>query len=81
MEPLTGILIDIFKIPVGELTEAFDLRESEFWDSLKFMEMIASIEEAFEVELEADEIVTMTSCGNIRSMLSSKGISPETYTS
>ena len=77
MDQLTQILTEIFKIPASDLTPSFDLRESDYWDSLKFMEMIAAVEEGFGVELTGDEIVGMTDCESILQILTSKGISRE----
>jgi acyl carrier protein len=42
------------------------------WDSLKHMELIATIEEQFDVSLSFDEIVTMKSYTAIKAVLTEK---------
>ena len=44
------------------------------WDSASHMAMILAVEEKFDLALESDDIVSMTSVGKILSILEGKGI-------
>ena len=52
----------------------FFLHLSGGWDSLQHMEIVTSIEQTFQIDLTADEIVDMTSVGAIKNVLATKGI-------
>ncbi|MEQ8172619.1 MAG: acyl carrier protein [Candidatus Eremiobacterota bacterium] len=52
-----------------------DFRECGMWDSLVHMQIIAGIEEEFQVELTEDEIIEMMSISKIKELLRNKGIS------
>jgi acyl carrier protein len=47
---------------------------TEKWDSVKAMELVASIEEAFLIELKTKEIMSMRSIGLARNLLAKKGV-------
>lgn len=47
---------------------------TEEWDSLAAMRLVAAIEEAFEVRLSTAEIMKMRSIGIVRSVLAGKGV-------
>jgi len=49
------------------------MSEVETWDSLQHMNLIASLEQGFEVEFTFEEIVAMQSVGEIKRILASKG--------
>lgn len=74
---MTDRLIELFAEELD--VEASDLGESsspdtvEAWDSLAAMNLVAAIEEAFEVRLTTVEIMKMNSIGAAREVLISKG--------
>jgi acyl carrier protein len=47
------------------------------WDSASHMSMILAVEEKFDLALESDDIVSMTSVGKILTILESKGVAVE----
>lgn len=49
------------------------MQDLDAWDSLKHMELIASLEEQLNVQLSFDEIVAMRSVGDIKRVLNGKG--------
>ena len=49
------------------------MNNSDAWDSLKHMELIVSIENKFNVELSADDIVEMIDIKRIKKILNKKG--------
>ena len=66
------IMSDLFRLPENEVTEEVTMNNTESWDSLKHMELIAAIEEKFDVLVSADEIVSMTSFVKVRQILNEK---------
>jgi acyl carrier protein len=70
---LEQLLAELLQIPVAEVTDELAMQNLEVWDSLKHMELIASLEEQFDVQLSFEEIVMMRSVGDIRRVMNSKG--------
>ena len=71
---LEQLLADLLQIPVAEVTDELAMKDLEVWDSLKHMELIASLEEQLGIQLTFDEIVTTRSVGDIKRVLNSKGV-------
>lgn len=53
--------------------EGLTIAQSENWDSFTPMELVAAFEDAFQIELSADEITRMTSFALIAEVLRHKG--------
>jgi len=53
--------IDVFGIGSEELTEELAYQSIEAWDSVGHMGLIAELEDAFEIEMEMDDIVDFSS--------------------
>ena len=50
------------------------MKDVDAWDSLMHMELIAAVESKFELQLTFDEIVAMQTVGEIKSVLTEKGV-------
>lgn len=61
-------------IPPEELGDDLKYGEIPEWDSNSHMVLVMALEEKFEVNFDSDEIVTLTTLGNIRRVLLEKGI-------
>ncbi len=72
-QKLVKLIADLFEISEDGLTEELAIEDLEGWDSLKHMELIASIEEGFGIELTFDEILAMQSLGKMEEILKTKG--------
>lgn len=48
---------------------------TDTWDSLSHMELVASIEEHYEINLTADEIIIMVNVLSIKKVLLERGVS------
>jgi len=68
------ILAGILSIPLDAVTDELAMKDVEAWDSLKHMELIATIEETLSIQLTFDEIVTMQDVAAIKKVLSTKGV-------
>ena len=64
-----GLLADTIQVPAAKITDDLAMQDVEAWDSLKHMELIVALEEAFGVQLSFDEIVVMRSVGEIKRVL------------
>ena len=73
-QKLKEIMVELFEMKENAITDSLTMKDTDVWDSLKHMELIASIEDVFEVELSFDEIVAMQTFKEIKQVLSTKGI-------
>jgi len=73
-QKLKKIMTDLFEIQQDRITDDLSINNTEKWDSLKHIELIASIEEEFKITLTADQIVEMTSFAEIKRILREKGV-------
>jgi len=71
---LEELLAELLQIPVTKVTPDLTMKELDVWDSLKHMEVIATLEQQFELQFSFDEIVSMRSVGDIKRVLSNKGV-------
>ena len=71
---LEELLAELLQIPVTKVTADLMMKDLDVWDSLKHMEVIAALEQQFELQFSFDEIVTMRSVGDIKRVLSIKGV-------
>jgi len=71
---LEELLAELLQIPVTKVTPDLTMKDLDVWDSLKHMEVIATLEQQFELQFSFDEIVAMRSVGDIKRVLSNKGV-------
>jgi acyl carrier protein len=70
LEDLVG---EVLAVDPGELTDDSGPLTMEAWSSLKHLELVVALEEAFGVSLSRADIVAMRSMADIRAMLVGKG--------
>lgn len=71
---LDEIIASTLHIPFADITDQLTMSEVETWDSLQHMNLIASLEQEFGVELTFEEIVSMQSVIEIKRVLRDKGV-------
>ena len=71
---LEQLLAELLQIPVTSITADLAMKDLDVWDSLKHMELIAALEQQFELQFSFDEIVSMRSVGDIKRVLSNRGV-------
>jgi acyl carrier protein len=71
---LSELVAEILRLPPDAVTDSLTIAETENWDSLAHIELVAALESEFSVELSADDIVEMITYAKIRSVLGSKGV-------
>ena len=74
-EKINRLFAEVLQIPAGTITDDLKMKDVDVWDSLKHMELIVSLEQAFDVQLSFDEIVVMQSVQEIKRVLKSRTVS------
>ena len=71
---LQGLLADVFGVRESEITPETTKGDVESWDSLKQMVLVMSLERAYDLTLDIQDIVAMTSVAAIAQVLRDKGV-------
>ena len=78
---MRAVLKEIFVRELGldpnDFTDELSYNSIPEWDSASHMSVILAIEEKFDIALESDEIISMTSVPKIIGILEGKGIAVE----
>ena len=71
-DKLLNILAEVFEVKTSDLS--IDLKKIDIgsWDSLKQMDLVLSIENSYDIILDMEEIVKMTSIKSIVDIVKSK---------
>ena len=70
---LEDVLAEVLQVPVTAITDELAMKDLEAWDSLKHMELIASLEQRLGSQLTFEEIVAMQSVADIKRVLNQRG--------
>lgn len=68
------IFMDLFETQESELNENFNFGVAPNWDSLAHMELIAQLEDEFEIILDTQDIIHFGGYENGKKILSKYGI-------
>jgi len=68
------MLADVLQMPANKIVDDLTMQDVDAWDSLRHMELIVALEQAFSVELTFDEIVTMKGVREIKRVLAQRSI-------
>jgi acyl carrier protein len=69
---LREVVVQTLRIPEARYRPDLQLGDLDEWDSVAHLELVAAIEQAFGVQLSADEMVELTSLEKIRARLSGR---------
>lgn len=72
LELIQDFVKDTFDISDDILTKELDFTKLECWDSLKYMSYVMEVETRFEVTLERNELIQITSYSGLISVLKGK---------
>ncbi len=72
LEKLNQIFCEVYSVEESALNEEFINTNVETWDSVHQLSMVAAIEEAFDLMMDAEDILEMTSYESVKQLLSSK---------
>ena len=56
-----GVFIESFTVDANKLNEKLEYNSITTWDSIGHMQMIAELEDTFEIEFEMDDIINFSS--------------------
>ncbi|MEI6246491.1 MAG: acyl carrier protein [Acidobacteriota bacterium] len=73
-DKIKAVMAGILEIPADSITDATTMETVDTWDSLRHMEIIVGLEDAFGIELAAEDLMEMTSLAEIKRVLASKGV-------
>jgi acyl carrier protein len=71
---LQQVISDVLRIPQDKITPAIRIHELDTWNSLTHIELVVTLEERFQIQFTEDEIVAMTSIGDIQRTLRLRGV-------
>lgn len=74
---LAELLAEVFGLRPSEMHADLQKTEIGSWDSLKQMDLVMSLERAYDIVLEIPDILRMTSIAEIVAVLEDKGVSLE----
>ena len=72
-DPLLNVFASVLDVPIESLNDQTSPENTEEWDSLAAMHLVAAIEDAFSVRLSTRDIMRMNSIGVAREVLQDKG--------
>ena len=73
MPDLNEVVASSLMIPRATAGDGLEYNSIKEWDSIAHMSLIAELEERYDVMLETDDIVAMSSVGKIREILKRYG--------
>ena len=75
IEKLNNIFCEVFSVEASALNTDFDKSHVNGWDSVRQLSLTSAIEDAFDIMLDADDILEFTSYENAKNVLSKYDIS------
>ena len=69
LETLNGIFCEVFSVDAEALGAGFDNRSVEGWDSVRQLSLATAVEERFDIMLDPEDILELTSYDNARTIL------------
>jgi len=71
---LTSCFVQTLGIPAAEVTDALAYNSIRQWDSVAHMALVAAIENEFNIMLDTDEVLALSSVAVARKILGRKGV-------
>jgi acyl carrier protein len=73
-ERVQHILGVVLEIPEGDIDERLSAEQTTNWDSIRHLDLVMALEEAFGVSFSSEELGTLTSYRAIMEALGQRGI-------
>ncbi len=73
-DPLIDVFSEVLGVPAASLSEDSSPDNTPEWTSRAAMQLVARVEETFEVQLSTREIMRMRTIGISREVLKGKGV-------
>lgn len=68
-EKLTGAFSEGLRVDASMVTDDLQYNSIKEWDSVAHMMLVAALEEAFDIMLDTDDIIDMSSVGKAKEIL------------
>lgn len=75
IEKLRATFADSLGLPVAQITDDLTYNTVAQWDSVAHMALIAAIEDAFDILIETEDVIDMSSFAKAQSILAKYGVS------
>lgn len=69
LEKLNAIFCEVFSVEESALNSEFDKNSVEVWDSVRQLSLTSSVEDEFDIMLDAEDILEFTSYENAKKVL------------
>ena len=69
LEKLNAIFCSVFSVDVSALNDEFDKSSIDGWDSVRQLSLTTTIEDEFDIMLDAEDILELTSYNNAKQIL------------
>lgn len=69
-EKLRQVFAEGLAMPAAEVVDSLKYGESVAWDSIAHMALIAAIEEAFDIMIDAEDVIDMSSFAKAKEIVS-----------
>lgn len=74
LQKYNEVFVQVFEVDVSELNENFVFGEASGWDSLAHMELVAQLEDTFDIMLETEDITHFGGYENGKKILAKYGV-------
>ncbi len=68
-EKLTAAFVEALQIDAGQVIDTLEYNTIKEWDSVAHMTLVAALEEQFDIMLDTDDIIDMSSVGKAKEIL------------
>jgi len=72
LEKLNQIFCEVYSVEESALNENFVNTNVDTWDSIHQLSMVAAIEEAFDLLIDTEDVLEMTSYDSVKNLLTTK---------
>jgi acyl carrier protein len=73
-QKLRDIFADVLGLPPSEINDDVTYDQTKGWDSIAHMSLVAALESGFDIMLDTDEVIDMSSFAKARSILRKHGV-------
>ena len=68
-EKIYEVFADVFGILPGEVSDEMSYNSFPGWDSLKHLELVSALEDAYGISLEMDDVIMLESVGKAKEII------------
>lgn len=74
-EKLTAAFVEALQIDPGQVVDGLEYNTIKEWDSVAHMTLVAALEEQFDIMLDTDDIIDMSSVAKAKEILGKYDVS------